>query len=511
MARERERPRYDDCGDFGNRVSRDPGSGRACLSIPEGLQMWRSRKAGVYRVEFVPYITGKALEKFVPALRFCEPGKRWPERSYYVHAGIGVNNESHACLAKNLGQPCPICRYIETLRRSRHQEDIKLAKDLNPKLRQVWLLLDHAEPSKGLQLWDEANWNFGRHLLRKVNGADPDQVDRYRAFWHPIRGSTVKMIASEVPMGDGGRNNIEFTVDEFKPRVEDLDDAIFDHGYDLDRIINFLSYDQLEEVFNMKEGPAAKGDDRDREDRDRDDSRRETSSGGFALPGKRRETPKEEEPPPRRRAEPEPEEKPKSRREVEEEPPPRRRAAEPEPEPEPKGKAGKPKWKEGDSVKFTYRDKPYEGVIDTINEAKELAHIKVEGEEKLKAVDLDDLKPVEAKKPTKPLDDDPPPRRRAAEREAEEPPPRRRAAEPADDDPTPRRRTVEPEDDPPPRRKAEMDDDPPPRRRAAEPEPEAEPKAKAGKPKSTWDDEDDPPFKGKKREEADEPPARARR
>lgn len=511
MARERERPRYDDCGDFGNRVTRDPGSGRACLSIPEGLQMWRSRKAGVYRVEFVPYVTTKALEKFTPTLRFCEVGKRWPERSYYVHAGVGVNNESHACLAKNLGQPCPICRYIEVLRRSRQKEDIKLADELKPKLRQLWLVLDHAEPTKGLQLWDEANWNFGRHLLRKVNGADPDQIDRYRAFWHPTKGSTVKLIASEVSMGDGGRNNIEFNVDEFKPRTEDLDDAIFDHGFDLDRIINFLSYEQLEEIFNMKEGPPSGGEPAGRDD----GPRRETSSGGFALPGKRREEPKEEDAPPARgrRAEPEDDPPPRSRRsEPEPEEPPARKRREPEPEQEPVVK-GKAKWKEGDKVIFKYKDQEFEGTIDSINQAKELAHVKVDGEERLKAVDLEDLKPVapaKSKAKAAEPDDEPPPRRRQPEPEDDPPPRTRRTAE-ADDEPPPRSR-AEADDAPPPRkRREEPEDDPPPRRRAAEPE--AEEKPKGGK-KSTWDDEDDDrPFPKRKATDEEEPekPARSRR
>jgi hypothetical protein len=415
MARDRERPHYE-VEDYGGRLAKHVQGARAWIKMPEGLQMFRPKKTG---------------------------------------------------------KPCPICDVRSPYLRSPKKEDKDKARALKPKERQLFLVLDNDNPDLGIQLWEEAFWNFGRNLDSYIKGADKEDIPAYRRYFHPVEGFTLKVTCTEETSGEGGQKYTDFTIHQFKARKEDLPDKLFKHGFDLDGMVDLLSYARLKSLFEgtaeddetdqdrgSRSTAVARNDDRpkrrdDSEDRqeskrrdeepparkrDEDDDRpaRSKRDEDDRPPAKKEESSKrrddDEDRPPARKRDDDDDRPARGKRDEE---PPKRK----EPEPEP-AKSKKYVPAKGDAVEFVYKEKTYTGVIDSLDDNKEMASIEVEGRDRPMNVDYDDLVPLTSK----------------AKKKAE--------------------------DDEPPKRKRDEDDDRPARSKRDEDEP-------AAKKKGSWDDDDD--------------------
>jgi hypothetical protein len=461
MARdERRRPVVD----AGRRVTEHTSGSRQHLKIPEGLGLFMPKKPGAYKIEVIPYEMTKSSQRFVT--NYAKPGEWYYERTHWVHDNVGVNNDKAICLAKNFNKPCPICEHRAMLLKRPDAEAEKLAYALKPKERQLFLVLDHAEPHKGLQLWDVSNWCFGKQLDQKIAAADDDDRKAFRRFADSEEGRTLKLIGSEESTGDGGGKYMKFSVDAFKERSEALDPDLFDHGHVLDDMVKEMDYDGLKKFF-------LQGDDEDAEKKAGSKGKKEDDdkpTGGFAKPGgKKKPDPDDDDPPAKKKDE----------------------------EPAPKGKVGK-----GDTVTFVYRDKRWTGKAVGFNAETGLVRVECEGRENPFSVDVDDITVVDkagAKKPT--ADDDDPPARKPKPKEDDDgdaefdkraPAKKKPAADDDDDDPPARKPKPKDEEEPAAKKRkpaVDDDDDPPPRSKkpAAEEKPAKKPAAK--KPDDDdWDD-----------------------
>jgi hypothetical protein len=434
--------------DAGRRVTEHSSGDRQALNIPTGLGLWNPKKPGAYKIEIIPFEVGKVADKF--ALRkYAEPGDLYFERTYWMHARIGVNGDSYVCPAKTFGKPCPICEHRGILARSPKADDEKLLAALKPKERQMFLLVDHDELEKGVQLWEVSFHNFGKQLDAKINNADDEDRIRYRRFADPEEGLTLKLMASEETTGDRGGKYLEFAVDEFRPRKNVLDPDWLDHGFCLDDMVRLLPYDELKKIFLQT------GDDEPREEgRKRDDRREREEPRGERERDDRdsKRTTRDDD-------------EPKSRKKDDEPTRQDRKAERTRPRDEPKDRP--PQLEKGDEVVFDYKDKEWSGRVVKVDETREVAHIEVEGKDRPMVVDLDDVRPAPAK--------------------TREPEPQksRDKEHPADDDePKPRKK----KDDDESFRRRDADDDAPKSKK----EPDA---GKRGR-DDDWDDE--PPPRGRK-------------
>jgi hypothetical protein len=248
-----------DIGDFGGRMAKQALTGKGYLDIPTGLSLWKPKKSGSHQIELVPFQCTKNHLRFVDDLRNQQVGGWWSERTFYYHRNVGVNSALHTCLAMTFGKPCPVCEHRAELRKSPHKEETEQAWELRPKDRQLWLVFDHDDPDRGLQLWDEAPWNFFRHLTKYIEGAPKQDRDSYKKFYHPTRGYTIRLTATEVAIGGkkggdgdkkGGGNNTEYSVHAFYQRERPLPESLWRHGYDLDAMVRQLDYQALKDLYH---------------------------------------------------------------------------------------------------------------------------------------------------------------------------------------------------------------------------------------------------------------------
>ncbi len=221
------------------------------LAIPDGVDIFQP-KEGNYRIDIVPFVAGKGNP-------YAESGELYYERTFFIHRGIGPNNESYVCLLKTFGKPCPICEYRAKLSNDPDADD-KLLKDLKPRERQLFLIYDRKEPEKKIQLWEVSYFVFGALLDKRRKDAEEDEP-HITDFDDPDSGSMLKIGFSEED--GGGFNFLKAYSIDFKPRSNGLPREVMDIDHDicLDDILKETSYDQLKAIFHQEEDGSGVEDD----------------------------------------------------------------------------------------------------------------------------------------------------------------------------------------------------------------------------------------------------------
>ena len=229
------------------------------ISIPEGVEIWQP-KEGSQRIDVVPY-------EVADGNPYADKGEWYYERTFWTHRGVGPNNETYVCPAKTVGKPCPVCEHRSRLVKD-PDADEKLADALKPKERQLWLIFDHAQEDKGVQIWEFSHWNFGRLLDKRRKNADEDEA-YIMDFDDPDAGSTLKVSFNEEK--GGGYTYLEAYSIDFKPRKNGLSEEVLEHGICLDGILKVLPYDKLKAVFLQEETEDEETEDEETEDEETDD------------------------------------------------------------------------------------------------------------------------------------------------------------------------------------------------------------------------------------------------
>lgn len=397
------------------------GSERTTLKIPEGVSFFAPKK-DTHKIDIIPYVVGKGNP-------FADEGEMYFERTFYVHRDVGPNGDAYICPAKTSKgtRPCPICEHMRKLAKD-PDSDEKLIKDLAPKERQLFWLIDLAEKDKGVQLWDVSFHLFGKLLDARVKKGDESEGRQF--FADLKRGKTLQLDVEDKTLG-GGKPFREVKAIDFKERPEPYSKKILEHTHCLDDMVLELPYDKLKRIFLQIDEPAEEEEE---------------------TPKKKAPVQAEEDAPPA---------KPKAKappvEDNEDAPPP------------PKAKPPVNlafNFKKGDTVTFEYPEgKKRTGEVVGVNEAKGLAKVTAPGREEPYVMDLEDL--VLVPKPNTVPDED--------DDWDTTPPPKKAAVKPPVDD----------DDDlpPPPKKKATLppvdeDDDTPPAKPAAK---------KAKPPADDWD------------------------
>ncbi len=225
------------------------------LTIPDGVDIWQPKK-GSHRIDIVPFVAGKGNP-------YAAVGELYYERTYYIHRGIGPNNDSYICLAKTFDKPCPICEY-RAKRAADPEADDKELKALKPKERQLWLVHDRSDEGK-VKLWEFSHFLFGELLDMQRRDAEDDE--RHIAeFDDPDSGSQLKVSFSEEAF-DGNSFLKAYNID-FRERKEGLPGGLLDHGICLDDLLKEVPYNQLNAIFHQVEKAGEVEDDEPVEDDD---------------------------------------------------------------------------------------------------------------------------------------------------------------------------------------------------------------------------------------------------
>ena len=208
------------------------------LKLPDKVTLFKA-KAGVILLDIIPYIVGKGNP-------WAEPGNLHYERTYYSHRGIGANEDSYLCARMSSKGRCPVCEHRLSLLKSADGDEDKeaAAKDLSPKQRQLFNVINLKEPDKGVQLWDISYHLFGRLLDLRIRDSDED--DGWEKFFFLEDGFTLKVGFTEKSFA--GNSFVEAETIDFKPRKEQYDDEILEETHCLDKLLVQEPYDDLKKV-----------------------------------------------------------------------------------------------------------------------------------------------------------------------------------------------------------------------------------------------------------------------
>ena len=261
---------------------------------------------------------------------YAEKGEWYYERTYWAHRGVGPNNDTYVCPAKSAGLPCPICEYRAKLSRD-PEADEKLVASLRPKERQLWLIHDHGDKDRGVQLWDFSHWNFGKLLDQMRKDADEDETE-VTDFDDPDAGATLKVSFSE--QKGGGYTFLECYNVGFKARPDGLDEEVLGHGICLDDLLRIEGYDKLKAVFlQTEEGEVDEDHDEPEEEPAKRELADDVDNAGDAWEEDEGEEEEEEEEPAKKRTKPalakksESDEEPADEEEEDDEPEPEEKPA----------------------------------------------------------------------------------------------------------------------------------------------------------------------------------------
>lgn len=265
----------------------DSGFTPTVVKLPEGVNFFGPKKAGTFRLEIIPYeVPANPKGGQNPN---AQPGELHYERTYFSHRGIGADERSYVCPAKTAGRPCPICEHRKELMRDRDADE-DLIKALAPKQRQLWNVYDHAEPDKGVQIWDVSFHLFGRQLKAAINNADED--DGWEYFADPQDGLTLRVGMEEKSFA--GNSFLECATVGFKARREPLSDEILDAAQPLDDLLILLDYEKLKSIFLQEEGVEHPADDDDEPAPKKERKQSKPADDDESPPKKGKNPPKEE-------------------------------------------------------------------------------------------------------------------------------------------------------------------------------------------------------------------------
>ncbi len=237
---------------------RSQGFERTTLKAPDGTNFYSVKKEGTRRIEILPYTVGNGNPN-------ADKGDMYFERTFWVHRGIGPDNNSYVCSAKTFKKKCPICEARAKLMAKPNYDEDQVAA-LAPKERQLYLVYDHSESDKGVQIWDISYFLFGKKLDATIKNSEED--DGYEYFADPEKGKTLRIGFEEKSFG--GNSYCEVTAIDFKDRKDDLPDEVTGHEICLDDCLIETPYKELKEIFLQV--------DEEDEDEDEDDKKKSKKS-----------------------------------------------------------------------------------------------------------------------------------------------------------------------------------------------------------------------------------------
>lgn len=264
MAKSRKEREY---GDAAAHAATHSSFERTAVKAPEGVHYFQPKKPGAYKIDIAPIEVKKGNDK-KGGNPHAKTGQIWYERTYYVYGGIGPDNNSFIA-PKTWGETKDsIAEFRKRLSDKPLGEDEdkeerdKLIKKFYAKERQLFWIYDHAEPEKGWQLWDVSFHLFGKFLNEKIDGAEESDKNRWRHFFKPVGGRTLRIVGKEKKFG--GRSFLEFNQIEFKKREEDLSEDLLDELPNLDDCLVYTDDKRLKELVHT----APKDEDDEDEDED---------------------------------------------------------------------------------------------------------------------------------------------------------------------------------------------------------------------------------------------------
>lgn len=226
---------------------KNQGNGSKALTfknLPKDMKVefWKPTK-NIHNLDIIGYVLTD--ENNPDCDDNLQPGYLWYGRNYWVHRGVGADDDMVICPAKTFGERCPICEYAKQRRASGEASKEELDA-LKPKQRQLFNVIDRDSGDDTVKLFDTSYHLFGKQLDKEILDAEDDEVAE---FFEPTSGFTLRARFDKKSFN--GREFFECDRIDFKDRKKQYKDDIIDETYPLDDLLNHMSYDQLNELFVM--------------------------------------------------------------------------------------------------------------------------------------------------------------------------------------------------------------------------------------------------------------------
>ena len=185
----------------------------------------------------------------------------------YVHRFVGPGNQSIICLNRNFGKPCPICEEAENLKEKGKDKEANF-----PSRRVIYNVLDADNLKEGVMIFENSYSLFEDKLLFAERSKVKD--GKHICVAQVDNGYIIRCYGRKVKKG--GYEYVEFLNFEFDERNEKQENAVkdnLDNVIDLDKYMNVLTYDEIQEILYGFEEDDVK--ETVKEEREKNDDREE--------------------------------------------------------------------------------------------------------------------------------------------------------------------------------------------------------------------------------------------
>lgn len=238
---------------------KEKGFSPTSIKLPHGIEKFKFKKKGQFKIDIMPYVV-----KHNPWAD-VKKGQGHYSRTYFVHRGIGPDNNDFCCLQKNWNKDCPICEHVAKL--TKKGADEKLINSLKPKERELFVFINRDEKEKGPQIFETGHYkSFGEFLHNKLDAFPKGHP--YHKFFHLDNGLTAIMTTKQDAFNGVTYYpviNIEFV--ERKP----YDVSIMKKIPCLDLLPKELTYKELRKIFLQTKNVEEDDDETPEEDEEKDE------------------------------------------------------------------------------------------------------------------------------------------------------------------------------------------------------------------------------------------------
>lgn len=256
-------------GSFKGKVSKDTqrqqsqASSYGHLKLPKGVQVFKEEPNTKVLLDFMPYeVTDVRHIDRDEEYDIAVPGELWYKRPYDLHRNVGPTNTSEPCPG-SIGKKCPICEYRAKMLKEGALWSDEDVKALKPSRRNVYVVI----PKKNKDYKEEPHiWDISQFLFQNQLNEEIAEDEAYGVFPDLEEGLTLRIRFSEEVIG---KNKFaETSRIDFREREEPYPESILKKIPNLDEMIEFKSYSELEAMLFGQLDPDEIEDDDDIVDED---------------------------------------------------------------------------------------------------------------------------------------------------------------------------------------------------------------------------------------------------
>jgi len=225
------------------REQNKPSNTVGVVRVPQGIDLWRVEKPGMYQMVILPYRVPQGARH-----PYAKAGEMHYSRDYYIHRNFGPSGKDYAiCPRLTAGLPCPICEAIKQQLAS-GEIDKDTAKRMNASHRtlyNVWLPKENK-----VVIFDTSFYGFTEVLNAAVDAkVQIPGMEWADYFADPNEGSTLYVQYVESPLPSPGAKFYKAVSIDFVQHKEPLSSEVLSQAAALDASLIIENYETLKARF----------------------------------------------------------------------------------------------------------------------------------------------------------------------------------------------------------------------------------------------------------------------